>query len=106
MYINDNGNISLTRGDTLHIPVVTSGYELCPDDIVEMTVRTGTEIGAEVIFRITGDTEHIIHIRPEHTANLEYGRYKYDIQATLLNGDVVTYGPYNFKVLKEVTYNG
>lgn len=106
MYSYDGGNISLTRGDTLHIPVVTTGYELQADDMVEMTVRQSTEIGSEVIFRIVGDAEHILHIRPEHTANLSYGSYKYDIQATLVNGDVVTYGPYKFKILPEVTYDG
>lgn len=106
MYKFDDGIIRLTRGDTLHIPVTAKNYEFQPDDKVEMTVRRSAEIGSEVIFRIEGDADHIIHIRPEHTRSLEYGSYKYDIQATLINGDVVTYGPYSFKVLKEVTYDG
>lgn len=105
MYSIKNNMISLTRGDTLHIPVSTNGdYLFGPNDIVEMTVRESSSVGASKLFHIIGDMDHVIHILPEHTSDLDYGTYMYDIQATLENGDVTTHGPYKFKILPEVTY--
>lgn len=105
MYSIKNNMISLTRGDTLHLPVQSnSDYVLGENDIVEITVRKSSNVGAEKLFHIIGDSDHVIHILPEHTSELEYGTYMYDIQATLENGDVTTHGPYKFKILPEVTY--
>lgn len=106
MYEIKEGNIFLTRGDTLHIPVVVSGHELQEGDIIEMTCRESDEENAKILFNIVADSNGIINILPEHTKGLAFnGEYVYDIQATLNNGaDVVTYGIKRFRILKEATY--
>lgn len=106
MWKIDNGNILLTRGDTLRIPIIISDYELQENDIIEMTCRESDEENAKILFNILADSNGIINILPEHTKDLAFnGEYVYDIQATLNNGaDVVTYGIKRFRILKEATY--
>ena len=45
-----------------------------------------------------------IHIRPEDTKELSFGKYLYDIQLTTADGDIYTViPPTTFEILKEVT---
>lgn len=106
MWKIENGNILLTRGDTLRIPIVISDYELQEGDIIEMTCRESDEENAKILFNILADSNGVINILPGHTKDLAFnGEYVYDIQATLNNGaDVVTYGIKRFRILKEATY--
>lgn len=105
-YNSETGQINLTRGDTAYLDVSASdaeGNELQFTDQVDirMTVRQDAE--SPVLFQIPADSG-TVKICPEHTSELEFGTYRYDVQVILANGDVSTYGPYKFKVLQEVTY--
>lgn len=105
------GNISLTRGDTLHLPVMVTKdgapeERLGPEDAATMTVRESGAEGAEVLLQKQAQ-EGTIHILPEDTSGLAFGtqkRYMYDIEIRFADGDVYTIGPSRFILLPEVTY--
>lgn len=108
-YDEETGMISLTRGDTLHIPITVTdadsgeAVELRPDDTITMTIRDSKEEGA--ILRLTKQSQNgMLHILPEDTRKMEFGSYYYDVEARFYTGDVYTFGPYKFKILPEVTY--
>lgn len=105
------GELQLTRGDTLHLPIAVEmdgGPEegLGPDDSATMTVRASAAEGSEILLQKQAQ-EGTIHIAPEDTSGLAFGsikRYVYDIEIRFANGDVYTIGPSRFVLLPEVTY--
>lgn len=107
--VSKNGKISLTRGDTarltvdITIDVDGSPYVIGPEDILTLTAkRTFTERVPAIQLTVTGSNRFCI--RPEDTAGLAFGLYKYDVQLTTAEGDVYTVlGPCDLELLKEVT---
>jgi len=99
--------ISLTRGDTARFNIILKDstgavYTPVSGDTLTMTVKQSTSDTTEVfqIDAVDGEFE----ILPEHTSELTFGTYFYDIQLTLDNGDVNTVVPVSqFKVEEEVT---
>ncbi len=105
-YDEETGKIQLTRGDTAYIEVYAEDgkgnlFEFSKRTDIRMSVREDYE--SELLFQIQAK-DGVIKILPEHTSGMEPGPYRYDVQVTLENGDVVTYGPYKFKLAQEVTY--
>lgn len=107
--INDN-RIKMTRGDTARFiiditnSVNDSLYEISPDDELTLTVKkTINDNDFLIQKKIIGDNQ--FYIKPEDTAQLPYGQYKYDVQLTTVSGDVYTIiPPSTFKLDNEVTF--
>lgn len=103
----EDGAISLTRGDTAYLSLDLTDangepFEGSEGDYKTFTVRE--RVGGTLLFAITETLDSAFKITPDMTKELEYGRYVYDIQVTLANGDVFTVVPKNtFKLTEEVT---
>ena len=112
LYIMDNGEIRLTRGDTAYIQVpinkqmsdgTTEPYEMAAEDTLYFTVKSSVN-DAACCFQKKLVGSNLFHIEPTDTCNCEFGKYKYDVQLVTANGDVYTViEPACFKILAEVT---
>lgn len=108
LYINDN-NIRLTRGDTayLTVPIITASneeYHMQSDDTLTFSVKKN-ESSEEYVLQKVVKGANAIHIEPSDTSILPFGKYKYDVQINLNNGDVYTViEPSTFELMKEVTW--
>ncbi len=106
LHIQDN-KISLTRGDTayLNISVEIDGkpYDMQEGDALTLSIKKSTSDEMPVVQKmITSGTT--IHIEPQDTDDLAFGKYKYDVQLDKANGDVFTIiEPTAFVILEEVT---
>lgn len=103
----EDGAISLTRGDTAYLSLdltdaLGEPFVGSEDDTKVLTVRKA--VGGTLAFAITVGLDEAFKITPEMTKELDYGRYVYDIQVNLSNGDVFTVVAKNtFKLTEEVT---
>lgn len=109
LYIKEDGTIRLTRGDTarLTVPITNSTnnseYEMQTDDTLYFSVKKSAK-ESEYLFQKIADGSNSIHIEPEDTAGLSFGKYKYDVQLTTAAGDVYTViEPSVFEVMEEIT---
>ena len=106
-YIDDDNNITLTRGDTAEITltVVKDGDEYdFSDDLTQLTVKRNT-VTSEIIFQktFTGST---IVITPADTKDLFYTDLKFDVQLITLDNKVYTViPPRDFIIAEEVNFN-
>lgn len=108
LYIDDK-TIKLTRGDTarLAVPIINLAnngeYTMESGDILYFTVKK-TAKDSDFLFQKSVTGSNSIHIRPEDTADLSFGKYKYDVQLTTATGDVYTViEPSTFEVMEEIT---
>lgn len=108
LYIDDK-IIKLTRGDTarLTVPIINLAnngeYTMESGDILYFTVKK-TAKDSDFLFQKSVTGSNSIHIRPEDTAALSFGKYKYDVQLTTATGDVYTViEPSTFEVMEEIT---
>lgn len=108
LYIDDK-TIKLTRGDTarLTVPIINLAnngeYTMESGDILYFTVKK-TAKDSDFLFQKSVTGSNLIHIRPEDTADLSFGKYKYDVQLTTATGDVYTViEPSTFEVMEEIT---
>lgn len=108
LYIDDK-TIKLTRGDTarLTVPIINLAnngeYTMESGDILYFTVKK-TAKDSDFLFQKSVTGSNSIHIRPEDTAALSFGKYKYDVQLTTATGDVYTViEPSTFEVMEEIT---
>ena len=106
LYIEGN-NIKLTRGDTAYLTIplktIESVYELQPTDTLTFSVKRNTRETDYLFQKIITGT-NTFHIQPDDTAELTFGKYTYDVQLNVSNGDVFTViPPSTFEVLAEVT---
>lgn len=108
LYIDDK-TIKLTRGDTarLTVPIVNLAnngeYTMESGDILYFTVKK-TAKDSDFLFQKSVTGSNSIHISPEDTADLSFGKYKYDVQLTTATGDVYTViEPSTFEVMEEIT---
>lgn len=96
MFKIKNNKISMTRGDTLKCKISVTGpdgQEYIPeegDKILFAVKKDSSEKDCLFTVDVPYDT-CILHIRPEHTKDLDFGTYKYDMSITLSNGDVHTF---------------
>lgn len=108
--IDKDNTIHLTRGDTARLLIdraanLATGkdYEFKPTDVVEMAVKKSVCDETALIRKSVSGGE-AIHILPEDTKPLAFGRYVYDVQLTTAEGDVYTVVTLaTFEVTKEVT---
>lgn len=88
--------ITMTRGDTLVVLVSiaqANGYPYTPveGDKVRFAMKAGYGDPKPLLVKdIPIDTMQLV-IEPEDTADLNFGRYVYDIQLTKANGVVDTF---------------
>lgn len=108
LYIDDK-IIKLTRGDTarLTVPIINLAnngeYTMESGDILYFTVKK-TAKDSDFLFQKSVTGSNSIHIKPEDTADLSFGKYKYDVQLTTATGDVYTViEPSTFEVMEEIT---
>ena len=111
LYVNSDGTIQLTRGDTARFNltiknnVSQTDYEIQPDDTLTMSIKKSVrDVDPVVQLNIKGSS--VFHIHPSDTSDLAFGKYLYDVQITTGDGDVYTViGPTTFELMKEVTTN-
>lgn len=107
LYIDGN-IIRLTRGDTayLTVPIVTESgeeYVMQSGDILSFSVKKNESMD-EYLFQKVVTGSNAIHIEPNDTTNIPFGKYRYDVQLNLASGDVFTViEPNTFEIMKEVT---
>ena len=109
LYINDDGTIRLTRGDTARLSVPIKNlvnndeYIMESDDELYFTVKK-TAKDAEPLLQKVIKGSNTIHIKPEDTKTFSFGKYKYDAQLITASGDVYTViEPTTFEVMEEIT---
>lgn len=109
LHIKDDGTIRLTRGDTarLTIPIINSAsnseYIMQSGDVLFFTVKKSAK-DTNYLLQKKSTGINSIHIKPEDTDNLSFGKYKYDVQLTTAFGDVYTIiEPSVFEIMEEIT---
>ena len=100
--------ISLTRGDTLKLNIILERgdetYVPDPEDTIRFALkkRIGDNEPLLILKGVPIDTL-ILKLDPEDTKELDYGTYKYDLELTTADGEVVTFiGPADFIITEEV----
>lgn len=102
-------DISLTRGDTLHLQITLTDqegevYTLQDGDALVFTVKKNTSSDVVLIQKNILNSD--ITISHEDTKNMSYGTYVYDVQLTQANGDVTTViKPSKFIITEEVNFD-
>lgn len=109
LYVETDGTIRLTRGDTARLTVNVEDditgeeYVIQPADVMILTVKR-TVRDASACFQKTITGSNMFHILPTDTHELAFGKYVYDVQLTTASGDVFTViAPSVFEIMKEVT---
>ena len=108
--VDKDNTIHLTRGDTARFAIgqivntiTNTNYTPTADDTVTMTVKK-TVLQADPCVQLIVPGGEVLHIKPEDTKAMAFGKYVYDIQLTMADGDVYTIiPPTTFELLKEVT---
>lgn len=105
----ENNEIQLTRGDTAWLTVnVTNdtgndNYEIQNGDTLTLSLKKTVRDADSLMEKVVLGTD-TFHIEPKDTADLNFGKYKYDVQLTTEGGDVYTViPPSTFEILPEVT---
>ena len=109
LYVETDGAIRLTRGDTarLTVPLTNetdnSTYEMQEGDTLTLTVKKAVTDETPSFQKVLSGT-NAFHIEPKDTAQLPFGKYKYDVELVTASGDVYTViEPTTFEIMQEVT---
>lgn len=102
-------DLQMTRGDTESIVVSCPDNPFSVGDEIIFTVKTNAYkkdcVMQKKITAFTADGKAVIPITPEDTAGMAFGRYRYDIQWTAVDGTVTTIiKPADFTLTEEVTW--
>ena len=108
--VDKDNTIHLTRGDTARFSIgqivntiTNTNYTPTEEDTVTMTIKK-TVLQADPCLQLIVPGGEVLHIKPEDTKAMAFGKYVYDIQITMADGDVYTIvPPATFDLLKEVT---
>ena len=108
--VDKDNTIHLTRGDTARFSIgqivntiTNTNYTPTAEDTVTMTIKK-TVLQADPCVQLIVPGGEVLHIKPEDTKAMAFGKYVYDIQITMADGDVYTIiPPTTFELLKEVT---
>jgi len=110
LHIEADGEIQLTRGDTARLSVSITNetdqnaYTIEAGDTLTLTVKKSAK-DDEPSFQKVLTGSSTFHIEPKDTAELAFGKYKYDVQLTTAGGDVYTIiEPTTFEIMQEVTW--
>ena len=99
--------IVLTRGDTLKSTIVIydkNGEQYTPvdGDAIRFAAKEKyTDYEPVILIDIPYDT-CLLHVKPEDTKELDFGKYVYDIQITMNDGTVDTFIKGILKLTEEV----
>jgi len=110
MIVTDNNTCSMTRGDTEQLTAYAKNKSFVSGDIVEFTLRRTPASKQILLHKVVSDfTERegkaVFHFAPEDTAEIPWGKYSYDIQATFADIGVKTIiKPSPFNLGEECTY--
>ena len=110
LIVDKDNTIHLTRGDTARFSIgqivntiTNTNYTPTAEDTVTMTIKK-TVLDAAPRVQLTAPGGEVLHIKPEDTKEMAFGKYVYDVQLTTADGDVYTIiPPTTFELLKEVT---
>lgn len=105
--IDNQNNITLTRGDTatltLEITMDGQSYDYS-NDLVQFTVKKNTVTDSIIIQKTFSG--NAVTIEPTDTESLDYQSLKYDVQVIKQSGEVYTViPPSNFIIAPEVNFN-
>ena len=108
--VDEDNTIHLTRGDTARFSigrivntVTNTNYTPSAEDTVTMTIKK-TVLQADPCVQLIVPGGEVLHIKPEDTKAMTFGKYVYDVQLTTADGDVYTIiPPATFDLQKEVT---
>lgn len=110
LYVDDNGSIQLTRGDTARLSVVVnneltgSSYDIQETDTLTLTIKKNVNESTPLVQKVIRGSNQF-YIEPTDTRHLQFGKYVYDVELRTDSGDVYTIiVPSLFEILKEVTY--
>lgn len=112
LYLESDGVIKLTRGDTARFTVVVDEvdadgnvvgvYQFDPDDKIIFGVKRNLKEDRYYLKKVVIGENQIV-IEPSDTKDLQFGKYKYDVQLEKANGDVYTITDTStFEILTEV----
>ena len=107
-YVNGT-DIKLTRGDNATLAVDLknadgSTYTLQANDKLYLSVSQGGK--STPLLQIIADNEGIFRFVPSDTKSMNFGKYRYDIQLTMADGEIYTVIPVSiFEILEEITCN-
>lgn len=103
------GAIALTRGDTARFyttiedDVTGEDYIVKSGDTIRFTIKKTYNDSVPLVQKVI-EGSNLVHIQPNDTKSLPFGKYVYDVEITTESGDVYTFiGPNVFEVTKEVT---
>ena len=97
--MSKNGIITLTRGDTLRVPVglsIGNGFDIQPyepsnEDSIRFAMKKSWNSPRTLIRKHIPSQTLLLQLDPSDTKKLPFGRYVYDIEITFANGDVDTF---------------
>ena len=106
--IDSNKNIVMTRGDTFARTLILkkNGQTYTPEsgDVIRfaMAKTYKGKTGYELLIEKTIDNSTLLwKLDPEDTAELDYGKYVYDLQMTYADGTVETFADKKQFILTE-----
>ena len=115
MFSIECNKITLTRGDTLlaKIKIIKNGSEYTPDpeDVIRFALKHAAMTPGQkqfvdanpLVTKTIDNQDLILELAPADTKQLDFGKYKYDIQITFADGSVDTFVPdADFTIAPEV----
>ena len=108
--VDKDNTIHLTRGDTARFSlgrivntVTKTNYTPTAEDTVTMTIKK-TALDETPCVQLIVPGGEVLHIKPEDTKSMAFGKYVYDVQLNTADGDVYTIiPPTPFELLKAGT---
>ena len=108
LYVEQNGTIRLTRGDTarLIVPIENElthqSYDMLSTDILKLTIKKTVKDYVPLVQKVVTGS-NVFHILPADTRKLDFGKYVYDVELTTGMDVYTVIEPSCFEVMKEVT---
>ena len=107
MFILDDMNITLTRGDSAYLEVTFTGDIPGEGDLVVMSLKNSTR-DPNPKWEKTGECDSegkvVFTISPQDTARLPFGQYVWDLRIFYADGQVTTpFAPKAFRIAEAVT---
>ena len=108
LYVEQNGTIRLTRGDTarLIVPieneVTHQSYDMLSTDILKFTIKKTVKDYVPLVQKVVTGS-NVFHILPADTHELDFGKYVYDVELTTGTDVYTVIEPSCVEVMKEVT---
>lgn len=105
MFIIEDNVIYLTRGDTAYLNIALEdacGEALDGTAAITLSCKKNVK-DEDYAFQCFCNYPEQMKILPEQTKELEYGKYFYDIQVTMDNGDIFTIVSGPIYIKEEIT---